>query len=115
MTYSQLGPDIWDKAQVDPTVLNPQYLMNQSLVRPLGEQRRHGIVQPVDDEKQRGNLRGPKVEQGFVGFDEVLMQEESEHHNTSTRDAATYLHLRPELLGHPAHSLVPNHRLLLQA
>lgn len=91
----ELWPDVGHAAQVHTTVVNAEEVVDHGLVCPLGEQRRDGVLSPVEDQQDGRRVDFAEVEQlVFLG------------------DAVP--DLGRELLGQQACLLVPDQGFLLE-
>ena len=93
--YLELGPDVWNMAQVHPSVADTKQLVNHALVRPLREQGRDRVIASIQYQKHRRRVCPAEVEQLLLLRDDVA-------------DFAC------QLLGHETVPFVSDQGLLLQ-
>jgi hypothetical protein len=94
--HLEFVPHLGHILQANSTVRDPEELVDHRLIGPLRQQRRDGVVPPIEDEQQRRRCRPPKLPQV----------------------ALRVIHLRDEVLpessSHGRHAFVPDDRALLE-
>lgn len=61
--HLKLRPYFWYVAQVHSAIVYPKQLMNHSLIGPLRQERRDGVIPPINQQEYGWSIRLPEVKQ----------------------------------------------------